>query len=1190
MASAPESTAAKQKIVEVRPTVFVALGGTGMEILMRLRRRILQADWGGQRLNSISEFPVAGFLYFDTDLNEARESGRATAVDPMAKAIAFGKGETLQAKVNVGYYQQNKENYPAIAEWLPSRDLSRIDTDKGAGQIRAISRLLFFDQFETFKAMVARKGTAVTANVSNQDELKRLGIEKVQKELRVVVVCSAAGGTGSGAFIDVGMAIRSMMSPAADKVELFMMLPSGYAGANRDRVFANGFAALSELEHVMRPNSQPPYVTRWTSQERVAPGGERPFHEVYFFDTRNIARDVTEHVGDIYDMIADILFEDFGSGEFASRKRSISVNQQQFKTSLWHPALGGDDRRQSGLAFAKNYSAVGQSTIATTGSLELEAAVSDASRTMLQAFFGVAEQSAAREPNVKDRDAFLRGKLFLAPRMVDDYPEFLSPRPPAVPIYQLVDQLLVSNDGKSIHGRLIEDLAGVFRAMREQASEPKDWATQAEKIRARYESEVLSQAGSASIRKAELEGARARLLRQLGAESGPQSLRQALFDLVDDRENGGLDFTIALVQQIRTELAKDQTGIRAQLEHAASQLRAVADDIMSRHLIGSLQRLETAARPRFIGGVDRRAAEEFLKQVETDLGEGLKYWLHSQAAQEAILLLEEVATHLGEQSAPDEQGNVTWTGLLRELDEGRRSVRAVMQMVSDEARRVRDAVNRPDNGVYIVIDRGGGRIAEERVTVEPRAWAAEKFDQFGGCRKLFPQLRNDDERLHLINQLRAIAKEKLANEERTIPTATAALVSLPIEERKKVVERLLARSMPWFPAKFDRFKPDGQQFKLIIAAPEASRYRGELLELVKANAPGFGMELPTIEESSVPGRIICYCELSGIPLDAIAPLGDDWRKSYEKQLGMPDPLPLHNHWDFLRFPNPVVPSNEEIQAQLETLRLFIKGVMYGVLRRGMMSEPGANSDARYYLDMSYNDFHAVGTERKIRIKGFEANHLKRLSARIDEVEAGFSALQWAAAAALAKWTAARAYTPIREVDEASEAERQYAGLGNQVANELAEQLRRRAQTAPDAKALKLSAADIQQYLQPKVEGFTLPVSGSVDDLDDSEVNKSRGSLEFRATDKRMLDSTRFTDIELMALLPVQAGPAGTASSAPSGGDPPEPAPTPAPGAAAVPISIEELTAKLTELRKLVDAGLLTADDLEKAKSALMARL
>ena len=276
--------------------------------------------------------------------------------------------------------------------------------------------------------------------------------------------------------------------------------------------------------------------------------------------------------------------------------------------------------------------------------------------------------------------------------------------------------------------------------MREQASEPKDWAAQGERIRARYEAEVLARAGSASIRRGEIDAARVRLLRGLVAEEGPQSLRQALYDLVDDRQNGGLDLTMSLVEQVRDELARDGTGIRAQLDQAAARFREIADDIMSRHLVASLQKLEDAAKPRLLRGVDRGAAEEYLKQFESDLAEGLKFWLRATAAVEAQRLLDEVAAHLGERSSPDEAGEVTWTGLLRELDEGRRSVRAAMTMVSAEANRVRDAANRPDGGVYVVIGRGDGRVAEERVATEPFAWAAEKFADFGGCRRMFALL------------------------------------------------------------------------------------------------------------------------------------------------------------------------------------------------------------------------------------------------------------------------------------------------------------------------------------------------------------------------------------------------------------------------------------------------------------------
>ena len=302
-------------------------------------------------------------------------------------------------------------------------------------------------------------------------------------------------------------------------------------------------------------------------------------------------------------------------------------------------------------------------------------------------------------------------------------------------------------------------------------------------------------------------------------------------------------------------------------------------------------------------------------------------------------------------------------------------------MVAAEASRVRDAINRPDHGVYIVIDRGAGRIAEERVRVEPREWAKERFSDFKGCRGIFPRLRNDQERLKLINQLRAIAKEKLAGEEAKIPSATQALCSLAPLERGKIFARLLKRSMPWYPAQFDRFKPKGDRFTMIIAAPEstAPQYRPVLDELIATNLPGFGIE-PTIEDSSSRGKIICYCELSGMPLNSVQPLRDEWRKSYTKQENTRGRLPLHNHRDYLRFPNPIVPSPGEIAQLRQKITLFLKGVLYGVLRRSLRSETG--EDLRYYLDMSHNDYQSVGTERKIRARDFNAIHESAIARKV----------------------------------------------------------------------------------------------------------------------------------------------------------------------------------------------------------------
>ena len=110
------------------------------------------------------------------------------------------------------------------------------------------------------------------ANVSNEAQLRALGLD-TSTDLRVVVVASVAGGTGSGAVIDAGYAISSLETPKRpDAVDLFLVLPSGYVGANKDRVFANGVATLSELEYAMRGNPEPPYVESWGEHARVARG------------------------------------------------------------------------------------------------------------------------------------------------------------------------------------------------------------------------------------------------------------------------------------------------------------------------------------------------------------------------------------------------------------------------------------------------------------------------------------------------------------------------------------------------------------------------------------------------------------------------------------------------------------------------------------------------------------------------------------------------------------------------------------------------------------------------------------------------------------------------------------------------------------------------------------------------------
>jgi len=142
-------------LTEVVPTLFIALGGTGAQVLWRIRRRILNTLWGSGtenpvRLDSLTEFPFAEFLQIDLSAFET-EQGKAQKNDILANKVLFKEEEMLVKKLNLSKYTRSDEDldrFPLVKEWFP---LSRktinelnIDPEKGAGQIRAISRLYFF--------------------------------------------------------------------------------------------------------------------------------------------------------------------------------------------------------------------------------------------------------------------------------------------------------------------------------------------------------------------------------------------------------------------------------------------------------------------------------------------------------------------------------------------------------------------------------------------------------------------------------------------------------------------------------------------------------------------------------------------------------------------------------------------------------------------------------------------------------------------------------------------------------------------------------------------------------------------------------------------------------------------------------------------------------------------------------------
>jgi hypothetical protein len=245
-----------------------------------------------------------------------------------------------------------------------------------------------------------------------------------------------------------------------------------------------------------------------------------------------------------------------------------------------------------------------------------------------------------------------------------------------------------------------------------------------------------------------------------------------------------------------------------------------------------------------------------------------------------------------------------------------------------------------------------------------------------------------------------------------------------------------------------------------------------------------------------------------------------------------DPLPLHNHEDYLRFPSPVVPSNSELDILREDLRLFLKGVAFGILQR--RNGPGAP----YQIDMSVNDWQSVGAERTIRRKRFDGVHRVRLEHLVNRFEDGLTPTQIFAVAILFDWTSRRAYAPRLERSDYDK-ENRLPGLTNKVALDLSNEYLARFNALKPPPKFATSLDDARDTLLLNMDVWTQVIADSLDDVEGSEANRDlTDPSEVRAESKRGVKAAGFTDGALLELLT----PSGKAPPPPPGASiPPPPA-------------------------------------------------
>ncbi len=225
----------------IHPALIIGLGGSGIEVARRFRRRF-DAEY--------EQTPFLRLFCIDTAPQE-----QETPYTPLLPHNEFFQAAAFNPSDYVGPHTVDDRSV-FKAWWRGFDGLPLQYVTAGAGQRRPVGRLAYFVHFPEIR----RRLTQAIQEIFGSQTYFNLP-EKYKKTLNVYVVSSTCGGTGTGMFLDVATSIRRIVNDAQPgkqvRVRGLLMLPSLFLGTGRvpqnfaSALRANAYGAMAELDYAM---------------------------------------------------------------------------------------------------------------------------------------------------------------------------------------------------------------------------------------------------------------------------------------------------------------------------------------------------------------------------------------------------------------------------------------------------------------------------------------------------------------------------------------------------------------------------------------------------------------------------------------------------------------------------------------------------------------------------------------------------------------------------------------------------------------------------------------------------------------------------------------------------------------------------------------------------------------------------
>ena len=314
---------------KINRTICIGLGGTGRDVLMRIRRLIVE------RYGDFKQLPIISFVHIDTDRASSNVTGLRTGNTYQGIDLRFSDAEKVAATMtrsevdnmtrelsrNVSNYDGSPGVHSNISSWFPPQLLTNLKAiDEGAQAIRPVGRLAFFHNYRKIKSAIE----SAEQRTRGHEAFMIRNNWSVENKLNIFVVGSLCGGTGSGIFLDIAYCLRQMYGNDGAQIAGYLVMSPELYGNTSDQ-YANTYAALKELNYYATTGTT--FKAEYDLQNLEFINESRPpFEYVYLVSNRTKSNYKILEKSKLCNVIAHKITLDF-AGELAP---TLSANRDNY--------------------------------------------------------------------------------------------------------------------------------------------------------------------------------------------------------------------------------------------------------------------------------------------------------------------------------------------------------------------------------------------------------------------------------------------------------------------------------------------------------------------------------------------------------------------------------------------------------------------------------------------------------------------------------------------------------------------------------------------------------------------------------------------------------------------------------------------------------------------------------------------